>query len=78
MASAALACELTDWSDSPSLGALAASCAATGNFASAVAHQEKAAALRPEGPGRVESLRRLALYHDRIPYRDAPDGPTPA
>ena len=57
----------------PSLAALAASHAASGDFDAAVAHQEKAASLRPEGPGRVESLRRLALYRDRLPYRDPPD-----
>ena len=73
VASATLACELTDWSDPPSLGALAASCAATGDFDAAVAHQEKAASLRPEGAGRAESFRRLALYRDGRPYSDPPD-----
>ncbi len=78
VASATRACELTDWSDAPSLAALAAALAEAGDFDAAASHQEKAASLRPEGPARVESLRRLALYRDRTTYRDAPGGPTPA
>ncbi len=73
VASATLACELTDWSDAPSLAALAAAHASAGDFAAAVATQEKAVALRPEGPARIEGHRRLALYRGGSPYRDVAD-----
>jgi tetratricopeptide (TPR) repeat protein len=73
VASATRACELTDWSEAPSLAALAAAHASAGDFASAVATQEKAVALRPEGPARIEAHRRLALYRSGSPYRDVAD-----
>jgi serine/threonine-protein kinase len=74
VASATRACELTEWSDAPSLAALAASHASAGDFASAVSTQEKAVALRPEGPARIEAHRRLALYRGGSRYRDVDDG----
>jgi tetratricopeptide (TPR) repeat protein len=73
VASATCACELTDWSDAPSLAALAAAHASAGDFAAAVAAQEQAVALRPEGPARIEAHRRLALYRNGSPYRDVAD-----
>ncbi len=76
VASGTRACELTDWSDAPSLAALAAAHASAGDFAAAVSTQEKAVALRPEGPARIEAHRRLALYRGGSPYRDA-DASTP-
>jgi tetratricopeptide (TPR) repeat protein len=74
VASATRACELTDWSDAPSIAALAVAHAASGDFAAAVAVQEKAVALRPDGPIRIEANRRLALYRAGQPYRDVSDG----
>ncbi len=78
VASGTRACELTDWSDAPSLAALAAAHASAGDFAAAVSAQEKAVALRPEGPARIEAHRRLALYRSGSPYRDVNDDGSPA
>jgi tetratricopeptide (TPR) repeat protein len=74
VAAATRACELTDWSDAPSVAALAMAHAASGDFAAAVSVQEKAVALRPDGPIRIEANRRLALYRSGQPYRDVPGG----
>ena len=69
--SATRACELGFWKDSGDLDTLAASYAEDGQFDKAVEWQEKAIKLLPNGPP-ADWQKRLDLYRDKKPYRDAP------
>jgi hypothetical protein len=77
VASATRACELTQWEDPNALKALAAACAAAGDFARAVRWQERAierfAATRPEGTFKQDARQWLddclKLYKSGKAYR---------
>jgi tetratricopeptide (TPR) repeat protein len=65
------ACELTNWSDPDSLNALAAACAESGDYASAVKWQSQAVKLLPrDDKTRILFLRRQFMYEAKVPYRD--------
>lgn len=75
IASATQACELTEWRGPMSLDTLAAAYAENGDFAQAVAWQQKAIALLPaDSPVRAGYLGRLTLYRAGRPYREEPKG----
>jgi tetratricopeptide (TPR) repeat protein len=64
------ACELSAWNAYMPVESLAAACAESGDFASAVKWQEKALELAP-GPRKPEVRSRLELYKSGSPYREA-------
>ncbi len=66
------ACELTDWKDGASLGALAAAYAENGDFLNAVKWQKKAIDLVPQNQKRQQSILRyrLTLYQSQRPYHE--------
>jgi tetratricopeptide (TPR) repeat protein len=64
------ACELTAFKSGNYLDTLAAACAESGDFESAVRWQEKAQPLFPEGPGRARGQARLNLYKLEKPFRE--------
>jgi hypothetical protein len=56
---------------------MAAACAEFGDFATAVKWETKALEALPKEDAAQQSFRsRLALYQDKKPYRDAPEGST--
>jgi len=63
------ACQITDWKDAASLDVLAAACASSGDFQSAVRWQTTAVPLGAGSDDTAERQRRLALYRDKKPYR---------
>src|SRR5262249_44159636 len=63
------ACELTEWKEPGVLDTLAAACAETGDFASAIKWQGGANGLFPDGKEKTEGEARLKLYQARKPYR---------
>jgi tetratricopeptide (TPR) repeat protein len=70
---ATLASELTDYSDPAALSTLAAAYAEAGDFAGAIAWQQKVIYLEADRK-RKESLRsRLKLYQEKTPYRGGPE-----
>lgn len=65
------ACELTNWKKREHIDTLAAACAEAGDFAQAMAHQERALATGfMSRADRVDYEKRLAQYRQRKPYRD--------
>jgi len=68
--SAMKACELTERKAAPPLDALAAACAAVGDFESAVRWQTQANRLHAGSEARTEGEARLELYRDKKPYRE--------
>jgi tetratricopeptide (TPR) repeat protein len=77
VASATRACELTGWSEPMCLDTFAAAKAEAGDFDAAVAWQEKAIGLLPDGAGKDDFRTRLALYRARKPYHGAFILPSP-
>lgn len=69
------ACELNRWKDPAALAVLAAAYAESGDFAKAVQHQEKAAALFVHEKDRAAARDRLTLYQAMKPYRVPPPQP---
>jgi tetratricopeptide (TPR) repeat protein len=70
--SATRACTLSEWKDATDLGTLAAACAESGDFATAVKWQTQAIDLLTDETNK-ESLRAcLKLYQDQKPYREEP------
>ena len=68
---AAGACEWSNWSEPSFLDTLAAAYAEAGDFAHAVAMQNKAIASLPAGSADVSDYReRLQLYQNKKPYRE--------
>jgi carboxyl-terminal processing protease len=65
------ACELGAWRDGWIVDTLAAACAEAGDYKAAVGWQENAMALTPGGDVRDEMARRLELYREGKPYREA-------
>jgi tetratricopeptide (TPR) repeat protein len=66
-----LACELTQWKNPLNLNSLAAACAESGDYTSAVKWQTRAVELLPiDDPIRPLFRRRLFIYEARHPYRD--------
>ena len=72
VASATRACELSGWKDAYNLDTLAAAYAEVGDFARAVASQQKANDLYQSEQDRRTGEERLALYKDGKPYREEP------
>jgi tetratricopeptide (TPR) repeat protein len=70
--SATKACKLTDWKDAASLDVLAAACAASGDFESAVSWQTKALALDFGDHDKAERERCVQRYRDRKPLEPIP------
>jgi tetratricopeptide (TPR) repeat protein len=70
--SATRACELSGWKDAYNLETLAAAYAEVGDFARAVASQQKANGLYQSERDRRTGEERLALYRDGKPYRHEP------
>ncbi len=68
--SATKACELTKWSEAVYLMILAAACAETGDFESAVKWQTKANELYSDTKEKTKGEGRLKLYRQKQPYRD--------
>lgn len=70
------ACELTNWKKREYIDTLAAAYAEAGEFAQAVAHQERALSIGfMSRKDRADYEKRLALYRQRKPYRDDRDQP---
>jgi predicted Zn-dependent protease len=70
------ACILTNWKDPHELGTLAAAYAEAGDFLNAVAWQTRALERFAPNDARLEDhRRRLALYKERKPWREAPASP---
>ena len=65
VATATRVCELLKWNEPNSLDTLAAAHAEAGDFAAAIARQEQAIDLLPDGPGKDDYRSRLALYRAR-------------
>jgi tetratricopeptide (TPR) repeat protein len=63
------ACELTDWKDAMIVDTLAAACAETGDFDSAVKWQTKAIEALTDDKERDDFRARLVLYQQKKPYR---------
>jgi tetratricopeptide (TPR) repeat protein len=73
IAEATRACILSNWKDPYDMGTLAAAYAEAGDFLNAVALQTRALErFAPEDPSLEDHKRRLALYQERKPWRDAP------
>ena len=68
--SATTACELTEWKSSVNIDVLAAAYAEVGEFEKAVEYEEKALRLTLDPSVREEREDRLALYKNKMPYRD--------
>jgi tetratricopeptide (TPR) repeat protein len=68
VAAATRACAMTGWSYPMFLDPLAAACAEAGDFGAAVAWQEKAIGLVPDGVKKDDYRARLALYRAGKPY----------
>jgi tetratricopeptide (TPR) repeat protein len=69
LASARRACELTEWKEPLSLTALAAACAESGDFASAVRWEEKAQPLFNDAKNRDDGKARIKQYKAHKPGR---------
>ena len=68
------ACELTNWKKREHIDTLAAAYAEAGDFAQAVAHQERALSKGfMSRKDRADYEKRLAQYRQRKPYRDLDD-----
>jgi tetratricopeptide (TPR) repeat protein len=65
------ACELTGYKDADSLNTLAAACAETADFGSALRCQQKAIELESDAKKKAEYGERFALYEQKKPYREA-------
>jgi tetratricopeptide (TPR) repeat protein len=66
-----IACELTHWQDPECLNSLAAACADTGDYPSAVKWQSRAVELLPrDEKTRAVFRRRMFIYEAKHPYRD--------
>ena len=72
------ACELTHWSRPDTLDTLAAAHAEVGDFAAAIARQEQAIDMLPDGPRKDDYRTRLALYRAGKPYQSPLHSPSPA
>ena len=70
--SATRACELTRWKDAFALGSLAAAYAESGDFHAAVHWQTEAVELYQDETDRKAAREHLALYEQRMPYRETP------
>ena len=70
VASATMACEITNWNQSFPLDTLAAAYAETGDFDSATKWQTKANALSRDAEEKATGEVRLKLYQERKPYRE--------
>jgi tetratricopeptide (TPR) repeat protein len=70
VSSATKACELLGWNDRSALEALAAACAAAGDFDSAVKWQTKADSLGAGVETKATGWARIELYRARKPYVD--------
>ena len=70
MESATRACELTAWKSANNVDTLAAACAETGDYESAVHWQQKAQLLFPDEETRARGRERLNLYKLGKPYRE--------
>jgi tetratricopeptide (TPR) repeat protein len=67
------ACMLSGWKDPYGLGTLAAAYAEAGDFLNAVTWQSRALErFAQDDPGLEDHRRRLALYQEKKPWRDAP------
>jgi serine/threonine-protein kinase len=72
IAEATRACILTNWSDPYELGTLAAAYAEANDFLNAVTWQTRAIErFAPSDPGLEQHRRRLVLYQERKPWREA-------
>jgi tetratricopeptide (TPR) repeat protein len=72
IAEATRACILSNWKDPYDLGTLAAAYAEAGDYLNAVAWQTRALErFAQEDPSLEDHRRRLALYQDKKPWRDA-------
>lgn len=64
------ACKLTNWTDETAIESLAAACAETGDFDSAVRYAEQALAIKDISPVDSKRIQRhLALFQQRKPIR---------
>jgi hypothetical protein len=70
--SATTACELSTWKESYTIDTLAAACAESGDFSSAIKWQEKAIALATKDSDKPDMLIRFGLYTEDKPYREMP------
>jgi tetratricopeptide (TPR) repeat protein len=78
VAAATRACELAGWDRPEYLDTLAAAYAEAGDFAAAIARQEQAIGLRPDGPRKDGYRSRLALYRAAKPFHAPASAPAPA
>ena len=69
---ATTACELSAWRESNTIDTLAAACAESGDFSSAIKWQQKAIELATKDSAKPDMLIRLGFYTEGKPYRDMP------